>query len=399
MFNDLKSYNKKILMTDAGQGGIIAMGVFPLALAFGANSQIGVAPALLSAVIIGAIMSLFAGAHIYSPALLTFVVFSEILSIHGWGTALLSAFIAGVLLIILALSKKAQAAAQIPVYIFQGFLLGVTVDMALLQITNYFDIGASGATAVDILLSYKSVGFHSNWRTVLFATIMLVVMITYPIKFKKFSKIVSAPFFGIIITIALNIFLNPDVEYTNVIEVGRITLDLFGKNTLPGTVANISSIQSIIVCSLVLAFIINAESFYAGAKAGKAHAIALGVSNCISPFLGAMPLSARTRQKGTRLAGVFAGIYMFFFVAAFRDIIARLPISVLATVLIISMWSLISWKEVKKIFTGRRVVHGLIYFAAVVLTVLVDITLACTIIMVISIVLGICGKKVRLQSK
>jgi len=77
MFKDLKSYNKDKLLTDLGQGGIIAMSVFPLVLAFGANSQIGVVPALFSAVVIGSVMSLFCGGRIYSPALLSFIVFSN----------------------------------------------------------------------------------------------------------------------------------------------------------------------------------------------------------------------------------------------------------------------------------------------------------------------------------
>jgi SulP family sulfate permease len=399
MFKDLKSYNKDKLLTDLGQGGIIAMSVFPLVLAFGANSQIGVVPALFSAVVIGSVMSLFCGGRIYSPALLSFIVFSEILSIYGWGTALISTALAGVLLILLAQFEKVRIAAKIPEFIFQGFLLGVTVDMAILQITNYFDIGASGATAVDMLISYKTVGFHSNWRTVLFSTIMLVVMITYPKKYKKFSKIVSAPFFGIVITAALNLFLNPDVEDTNVVEVGPITFDLLGKNTLFGTAPDIFSVQSVIICSLVLAFIINAESFMGGDKAEKADRVALGASNCISPVFGAMPISVISKPKGTRLTGVFSGLYIFIFVAAFRNIIARLPISVLATVLIISMWNLISWKDVKRIFSGKRLTHGLIFFAAVILTVLVDLTLTVAIIMVISIVLNLCSKKAKAADK
>ena len=59
--------------------------------------------------------------------------------------------------------------------------------MTILQTNNYFGINATGVSAVDMLLSYRSFGFHANWRTVLYGTIVLVLMITYPRKFKKAS--------------------------------------------------------------------------------------------------------------------------------------------------------------------------------------------------------------------
>jgi MFS superfamily sulfate permease-like transporter len=389
MFKDLKSYNKDKLLTDLGQGGIIAMSVFPLVLAFGANSQIGVVPALFSAVVIGSVMSLFCGGRIYSPALLSFIVFSEILSIYGWGTALISTALAGVLLILLAQFEKVRIAAKIPEFIFQGFLLGVTVDMAILQITNYFDIGASGATAVDMLISYKTVGFHSNWRTVLFSTIMLVVMITYPKKYKKFSKIVSAPFFGIVITAALNLFLNPDVEDTNVVEVGPITFDLLGKNTLFGTAPDIFSVQSVIICSLVLAFIINAESFWCD-KAKKQQSRTRFVK-----LLYCFWSNAKHYLEPKAQGSTFSIIYFIFVAASGKH--CKLPISA-CNCLKYQCGTLIA-KDVKRIFSGKRLTHGLIFFAAVILTVLVDLTLTVAIIMVISIVLNLCSKKAKAADK
>ncbi len=394
MFKDLRSYNSKKFLNDAGQGGIIAMTVLPLALAFGADSPIGITASLFAAIAAASLLSLFGGSGaVYAPSCVIFIVFSEMLSKNGWGAALLSCVLAGIILFILSLLKKAELAAQIPSYIYQGFLLGVTVDMAILQVTNYFDIGATGATAVEMLKSYKYVGFHSNWRTVLFATILLVVMITYPIKFKKLSKIVPAAFSGIVITIALNLFLNPDVEDTNVIEFGKISLNLLNDRALIFGGLKIASVQSILVGAFVLAFLINAESFINCNSDEKANSLSLGIFNIISPVFGGMPLTAAAKTKGTRLAGVFAGFFMFSFIALFRNLIARLPISTLATILIISTWNLISWKEVKKIFADKKVLHDLIYFAAVVFTVLVDLTLAVAVIMVISIILTLSERR------
>ena len=59
--------------------------------------------------------------------------------------------------------------------------------MTILQTNNYFGINATGVSAVDMLLSYRSFGFHANWRTVLYGTIVLVLMITYRVNLKSFT--------------------------------------------------------------------------------------------------------------------------------------------------------------------------------------------------------------------
>lgn len=384
MLTDLKSYSAQKVIFDIGQGGIIAMAVFPLALAFGANSAVGITSSLFAAIIGGALLSLLGtGAATFAPTCLIFLIFSELLSKFGWTTALFSGFLAGVLLFIFSFFPKAKQASKIPTFLLQGFVVGATLSMAILQVTNYFEIGATGATAVEMLMSYKNVGFHSNWRTVLFATIMLVVMITFPIKFKRFSKIVSAQFFGIAITTILNLFLNADVSDTNVIEVGNIPLNLISGNALIFNKVSEMSIQNAIVGAVVIAFLINAESTINH----KGNMAAIGACNIVSPLFGGMPLSVMSKVKGTRFVGLYAGIIMYVFIAVFGKFVARLPISVLATALIMVMWEQIDWKSVKIIFANQQKIKPIIFFSVAILTVLIDLTFAAIIIIGASIVL------------
>lgn len=113
-----------------------------------------------------------------------------------------------------------------------GLSLATALTVTVLLTTYYFGIGASGNNVKEMIASYLSLGFHPNWRGVLYGTIVMVIMITFPRKFKKFCKIVKAPFIAIVVTLILNCFLNPSDMPTSISEIGNFSL-----NTLPVSLA------------------------------------------------------------------------------------------------------------------------------------------------------------------
>jgi hypothetical protein len=78
----------------------------------------------------------------------------------------------------------------------------VTLILALVAtviLTNqYFGIGASGSTAIEMLKSYRSLGFHPHFRGLLYGTITLFAMITYPFKFRKLNKKTTCGIYDIV---------------------------------------------------------------------------------------------------------------------------------------------------------------------------------------------------------
>ena len=112
------------------------------------------------------------------------------------------------------LGEKARA----PLALYAGLSLGAALMMALYQGSGYFAVGASGVGVLELLRSYRGLGFHPNWRTVLFSTIMLVILITWPRKFKRLSRTLPAGFVGLVAVTALNFALNPDPLRSTVAE-------------------------------------------------------------------------------------------------------------------------------------------------------------------------------------
>jgi len=90
-------------------------------------------------------------------------------------------------------------------------------------------VGASGAGIPALLRSYRGLGFHANWRTVLFSTIMLVILITWPRRFKRLSRALPAAFVGLVAVTALNFALNPDPLRSTVLELPVGWLPFFNR--------------------------------------------------------------------------------------------------------------------------------------------------------------------------
>lgn len=129
--------------------------------------------------------------------------------------------------------------------IVSAFSLTTALTVTVLLTTHYFGIGASGVNVKEMISSYLSLGFHPNWRGVLYGTIVMVIMITFPRKFKKFCSIVKAPFVAIIVTLILNLFLNPPDMKTAITEIGN-----FSSETFPGIINRIP-IPSLAVVMIV----------------------------------------------------------------------------------------------------------------------------------------------------
>ena len=103
-----------------------------------------------------------------------------------------------------------------------GLMLAGALTVTVMQTNDYFAIGGEGNMIRDMLASYVSKGFHPNWRGVLYGTITMVILITFPRKFKKASLTVRPAFLALVFTLLLNLWLNPSYMPTSIKEIGAI---------------------------------------------------------------------------------------------------------------------------------------------------------------------------------
>ena len=143
---------------------------------------------------------------------------------QGIIAALLCVALVGEILLLYAQREKSDEIRLLgertkpPRAFYPGLALGAALMMSLYQCSGYFAVGARGAGMIALLRSYRGLGFHPNWRTVLFSTVMLVILITWPRRFKRISRAVPSYFVGLVAVTALNFLLNPDPLRSTVAE-------------------------------------------------------------------------------------------------------------------------------------------------------------------------------------
>ncbi len=257
-----------------------------------------------------------------------------------------------------------------------GILLGTALTATVLFTTDYFGIGATGETVTEMIKSYISLGFHPNWRGVLYGTIVMVIMITFPRKFKKFSKTVSAAFIGIVITLVLNFFLNPSYMPTAITEIGNDGFDLIRDYLYKRFIPELNYLR-IILCGVSLYI----NYFFASSEYNYYDNI---VNNATSILIG-LPLPyGFNRNKNTLPSRFLASGIIIIFFALFSDYICRIPLHSCAVVIIVGAWQNVKWGELKKAFSG--VIPVIMFIISVLSSLLFDLTIGVAISAVLSVI-------------
>ena len=221
-----------------------------------------------------------------------------------------------------------------------GLIPSMAFLTTALQTNDYFGIGAVGGTLREMLADYVSRGFHPNWRGILYGTITMVILITYPRKFKNLSKKISAPFASVLVTFLLHLCLVPDSLHSPIGEVGAFAYrTLLSGSPLTGVTG---SVWQIVLSALVMALLLNVFL-----PAGDCRAISPALLCCGAA--GGAPFAADT-SRIPRLSVLIGGALTaaLFFCPG----LARLPVPTLAVILIVTAWQSVDRPAVKTACTS-----------------------------------------------
>ena len=278
-----------------------------------------------------------------SPVLTEFLIVTTAASMAGPGAGIAVAVPGAILMFFLSRSSlfrdiMRNSGASGTISLFTA--LAVTI----LVTNTYFGIGASGNTVIEMLRSYRSLGFHPNWRGILYGTIVMVVMITFPRKFKKAKNVMNMAFAALLITLVLNLFLTPSSLPVPFAQVGDregalfdFGFDVSGKNIL------------LIIIS-ALAFGITAAVSVAGDTSLPARGGAALATAASSVF--GCPVTARGNSApGDYISGIISAVASGLIFAATRGFY-RLPAASCAVVLIVAAWQSLDKPSLRRAFGG-----------------------------------------------
>ncbi len=252
-------------------------------------------------------------------------------------------------------------------FIISGCALGLCVASTILLTNIYFGIGAEGATPLEMLKSYRSLGFHPHFMGLLTGTITLFTTITYPFKFKKLSKIIPTPLVCIGIPYILNLFLNPVEKYTTINEATSLD-GLTANLSLSGDLLNYSQIIPIIKTSLVLCVMFIAFSqIYENHEKNYT-----GVCNILSCFpVVKHSLNGYTWVSALTFALVSVALFLFC-----PAVFSRTPLHSIGAFLIVSAWQSLPYKQLASAFKENKILALTVSIVCVVAFIVTDVFIA-----------------------
>lgn len=378
------------------QGGITAgIIALPLAIAFGVSSGLGAAAGIYGAIIVGLLAAIFGGTptQISGPTGPITVVVASIAAMHTNSPHLIFAaiFLSGIFQIIFGLIKLGKFVNFIPYPVISGFMNGIGVTIILLQITAFLGIDFAGTPIENAVVAVKSI-HTADIPTAILGLLTLIIVFFTP---KKLANIIPAPLIAIILGTAAALYFN-----FNVNTIGEIPRH-FPSLVFPAV--KLSEIETIIPISLTIAVLGSIDSLLTSLVAdsmtrtkhnSNKELIGQGIGNMTAALFGGLASCGATMRTAvnikngghTRLSGVIHSIFLILVIVFFAPFAAKIPLAVLAGILIKVGISIIDYKFIKLIKIAPRN-DLLVMFMVFAITVFDDLILAVGIGIVLSSIL------------
>ncbi len=384
---EFSGYNGKRFSKDLMAGITVTAVALPLALAFGVSSGADAAAGLITAIISGLIISLFSGApfQISGPTGAMTAILITVVSKYQLQGVFIASIIAGIILLVLGVLKLGKLISFIPMPVVTGFTSGIAIVIALGQIDNFFGTASVGETAIQKLLSYGSLGFSPNIQAIIIGLIVVLIMIIWP---KKWNAVVPSSLIGIIVATIVSITFKFDVAV-----VGEIPKTLLPQQRLMLSAIDIEAVKGLITPAFTIAMLAMIESLLCGASAARMknqpfdadrELVAQGIGNVLIPFFGGVPATAAIARTSvaiksgceTRLTGIIHALGLLASMFLLGGIMAKLPLSALAGVLMVTAWRMNEWESIRYIFKHNFKASITKFLLTMICTVVFDLTIA-----------------------
>lgn len=251
-----------------------------------------------------------------------------------------------------------------------GYFAGITIAIAITQLFAFTGIPAPGGD--EPLLIHASEFFiriwQLKWTTLLVGVVSLSLLVTMRHYLKNWPHALIILIVGSLIAESLNLWTSAQPVKT----LGSFQLP---ENPLPDfafPMIYLKILNKIFPAAVAIAFLGILEVFSIsrtfGSKTGQKIQVnqdifGLGVSNFVlSGIVGAMPSSGSASRTAlnyrlhakTRFAAISSGIITGGILLLLWPLVAQIPLASLAALLIVSVHTLMDWKEIKLIFRATK---------------------------------------------
>ena len=336
---------RSVVRHDLPSSLVVFLVALPLSLGIAIASNAPVLAGLIAAIVGGIIAGAIGGSplQVSGPAAGLTVVVAELISDFGWGVTCLITATAGVLQVLLGLSRVARAALAISPVVVHAMLAGIGITIALQQ--AHVLLGAkSKSTAWHNLIGLPGQIVGAHRPGVLLGALVIVILIAWrwvPARL----RFIPGPLVGIVaVTVVslvfpfhvrrieidespLNALRLPDVPHGNwgAVAIGVITVTL------------IASVESLLSA-------VSVDRMHNGPRTDfNRELIGQGTANVVSGAIGGLPITGVIIRSSTnvnagaksRASSIMHSVWILLFTVPFAELVEEIPTAALAGLLMV----------------------------------------------------------------
>ncbi|HEY7288528.1 MAG TPA: SulP family inorganic anion transporter [Vicinamibacterales bacterium] len=401
LFDALRTYDRRQAAADAIAGVTVGLVALPLAMAFAIASGLTPQAGLYTAVLAGAIISIFGGSRVQigGPTGAFVVIVAGIVAKHGVDGLFICTMMAGGLLVVLGATGMGSAVRFIPRPVVVGFTNGIAVLIASTEIRDFFGLHVDVVPSEFLSrLEVLAAAFHT-WSPA--ATGLSLAALAVVIVASRISKRIPGSILALLVGTVVVALFHVRVETIGT-RFGGIPS---GLPALHWPAFHVDTIGSLVVPAMTVAMLGAIESLMSAMVAdrmsGDRHdsnveLVAQGLANIASPLVGGLPATGAIARTATNIrsgaqtpvAGVVHALTLLLILLVAAPLARFVPLSVLAAILMVVAYNMGDWAEIPELLrlTKTDVAVWIVTFA---LTVFADLTQAVGIGMVCAALLFI----------
>lgn len=384
-----RGYSSTQFFRDLAAGFTVGIVALPLAMAFAIASGVKPEAGIFTAVIAGFIISALGGSRVQigGPTGAFVVIVYGILAKYGAGNLAICTIMAGVMLLVMGMTKMGTMIKYIPYPVTMGFTSGIAVLIFSTQIKDFFGLGVQKVPA-EFVEKMKVLGEHLHtlqWPTVALAVTSLLIVLLWP---KPWARRVPGSIVALVFGTALVAIFGIPVE-TIGSRFGGIPQALPAMQ-LPEL--SWGNIQNLFQPALTIALLAAIESLLSAVVAdgmiddrhdSNQELMAQGIANMVCPLFGGIAATGAIARTATNIknggrtpiAGIVHALTLLAIVLVAAPLAKFIPLATLSAVLVVVAINMGEWHHFRRL-AKWPMSDAAVFLTAFALTVLIDLTVA-----------------------
>ena len=404
LFSVMKNYSGSQLVKDIVAGIIVAIIALPLSIALAIASGVGPEAGIYTAIVAGFIVSFLGGSRVQiaGPTAAFATIVAGIVMKDGREGLMIATIMAGILLIIMGLCRFGSLLKYIPDPITTGFTAGIAVTLFIGQIKDFTGIsyqhGEKPIETGEKVMALINNAVTLNWQAVMVGAIALVILIVWPIFFKK----IPSSFIAVIVTAVI-----VEVFHLDVNTIGKqfadipaglppfsVDFSVFTFENIRGQLSNAVTIAFLAGVESLLSAVV-ADSMIGSKHRPNAELVAQGLGNMASACFGGIPATgaiARTAANiknggKTPVAGMVHAVTLLVVVVFLMPYAKLIPMPCIAAILFQVAYNMSGWRRFVKLVKSSPKSDIVVLLITFALTVIFDLVVAIEVGVILAAVL------------